>query len=92
MVTIRTEMPFDIEAREALLDRVWGPPRFPKTAERLREGREPRPGCRSSPTSDGASSAPCGCGISPPAPAGRRCCSARSRWANASARGASAAR
>ena len=41
MVTIRTEMPFDIDAREDLLDRVWGPSRFQKTAERLREGRAP---------------------------------------------------
>ena len=44
MVTIRTEMPFDIDARENLLDRVWGPSRFQKTAERLREGREPSAG------------------------------------------------
>ena len=44
MVTIRTEMPFDIDAREDLLDRVWGPSRFQKTAERLREGREPSAG------------------------------------------------
>ena len=39
MVTIRNEMPADIDAREDLLDRVWGPSRFGKTAERLREGR-----------------------------------------------------
>jgi predicted N-acetyltransferase YhbS len=44
MVTIRNEMPFDIGARERLLDRVWGPSRFQKTAERLREGREPSAG------------------------------------------------
>ena len=44
MVTIRTEMPFDIDARENLLDRVWGPSRFQKTAERLREVREPSAG------------------------------------------------
>ena len=44
MATIRTEMPFDIDARENLLDRVWGPSRFQKTAERLREGREPSAG------------------------------------------------
>ena len=31
----------DIDAREDLLDRVWGPARFQKTAERLREGRSP---------------------------------------------------
>jgi hypothetical protein len=44
MVTIRNEMPFDIDAREDLLDRVWGASRFQKTAERLREGREPSAG------------------------------------------------
>jgi predicted N-acetyltransferase YhbS len=44
MVTIRNEMPLDIDAREDLLDRVWGASRFQKTAERLREGREPSAG------------------------------------------------
>jgi predicted N-acetyltransferase YhbS len=44
MVTIRNEMPFDIDARDDLLDRVWGASRFQKTAERLREGREPSTG------------------------------------------------
>jgi predicted N-acetyltransferase YhbS len=44
MVTIRTELPFDVDARENLLDRVWGASRFQKTAERLREGREPAAG------------------------------------------------
>lgn len=44
MVTIRTELPFDVDARENLLDRVWGASRFHKTAERLREGREPAVG------------------------------------------------
>jgi len=44
MVTIRNEMPLDIGARERLLDRVWGASRFQKTAERLREGREPSAG------------------------------------------------
>ena len=41
MVTIRQETFADIEARDDLLDRVWGPARFQKTAERLREGRYP---------------------------------------------------
>jgi len=41
MMTIRNETAGDIHAREALLDRVWGPSRFQKAAERLREGREP---------------------------------------------------
>ena len=44
MVTIRTERPFDLDPRENLLDRVWGTSRFAKTAERLREGRQPSPG------------------------------------------------
>jgi len=39
MVTIRNEVSSDVCAREELLDRVWGPSRFEKTAERLREGR-----------------------------------------------------
>jgi predicted N-acetyltransferase YhbS len=44
MVTIRNETFADIDARENLLDRVWGPTRFNKTAERLREGRRPADG------------------------------------------------
>jgi len=44
MVTIRNEMFGDIDAREDLLDRVWGAARFQKTAERLREGRSPAEG------------------------------------------------
>jgi len=39
MVTIRNETHRDVDAREDLLDRVWGASRFQKTAERLREGR-----------------------------------------------------
>jgi predicted N-acetyltransferase YhbS len=54
MVTIRNEMPFDIGAREHLLDRVWGPSRFQKTAERLREGREPSAGLSFVAEHDGA--------------------------------------
>jgi predicted N-acetyltransferase YhbS len=44
MVTIRNETHRDIDAREDLLDRVWGASRFDKTAERLREGRTPAAG------------------------------------------------
>jgi predicted N-acetyltransferase YhbS len=44
MVTIRDETFSDLCAREELLDRVWGPWRFQKTAERLREGRKPAEG------------------------------------------------
>lgn len=39
MAFIDTEKLFDIPAREALLDRVFGPNRRAKTCERLREGR-----------------------------------------------------
>jgi predicted N-acetyltransferase YhbS len=38
------ETPADVPAREALLDAAFGPARFLKTCERLREGREPAPG------------------------------------------------
>ena len=41
MVTIRHERPADVAAREALLDISYGPVRFTKTSERLREGRLP---------------------------------------------------
>jgi hypothetical protein len=41
VVTIRNETHRDVEAREQLLDCVWGPSRFEKTAERLREDRSP---------------------------------------------------
>jgi predicted N-acetyltransferase YhbS len=44
MVTLRNETHRDVEAREQLLDSVWGPSRFEKTAERLREGRGPAAG------------------------------------------------
>jgi predicted N-acetyltransferase YhbS len=44
MVTIRNEHLKDVGARELLLDRVWGPSRFAKTAERLREDRVPAEG------------------------------------------------
>lgn len=38
------ETPADVAAREALLDAAFGPARFLKTCERLREGRKPAPG------------------------------------------------
>ena len=41
---IRDERPRDVAAREALLDRSFGPDRFVKTSERLREGRLPAEG------------------------------------------------
>ena len=44
MITIREETLPDVEAREALLDLCFGPARFLKTCERLREGRRPAQG------------------------------------------------
>ncbi|MBB4041022.1 putative N-acetyltransferase YhbS [Microvirga flocculans] len=44
MITIREEIYRDTEAREALLDACFGPARFQKTCERLREGRMPADG------------------------------------------------
>lgn len=44
MITIREEMVRDIDARETLLDTCFGPARFLKTCERLREGRRPADG------------------------------------------------
>ncbi|KAF0229451.1 MAG: N-acetyltransferase [Beijerinckiaceae bacterium] len=44
MAYIDTEKLFDIPAREHLLDRAFGPNRFAKTCERLREGRLPADG------------------------------------------------
>jgi predicted N-acetyltransferase YhbS len=41
MFAIRNEIAADVSAREALLDRCFGPSRFAKTCERLREGRLP---------------------------------------------------
>jgi predicted N-acetyltransferase YhbS len=44
MVTIREERTADIAAREVLLDAAYGPSRFAKASERLREGRVPADG------------------------------------------------
>jgi predicted N-acetyltransferase YhbS len=44
MITIREETFRDTQAREALLDACFGPARFQKTCERLREGRMPAEG------------------------------------------------
>jgi predicted N-acetyltransferase YhbS len=41
MVTIREEKIADVAAREALLDQAYGPARFGKASERLREERLP---------------------------------------------------
>lgn len=39
MIRIDDELPHEAAAREAMLDRAFGPARFVKTCERLREGR-----------------------------------------------------
>ena len=44
MIWIGPEPPEAAPLREALLDRAFGPARFAKTAERLREGRAPADG------------------------------------------------
>ncbi|NWG26661.1 MAG: N-acetyltransferase [Pseudorhodoplanes sp.] len=44
MITIRQERLADDAAREALLDRSYGPSRFAKTSQRLREDRLPAGG------------------------------------------------
>jgi predicted N-acetyltransferase YhbS len=41
MIAIRPEQPADVAAREALLDVAYGPVRFTKPSQRLRERREP---------------------------------------------------
>ena len=41
MISIRSERPADVAAREALLDLAYGPVRFTKPSQRLRERRDP---------------------------------------------------
>jgi predicted N-acetyltransferase YhbS len=41
MVTVRKERPTEAATRDALLDLAYGPARFTKTSQRLREGRQP---------------------------------------------------
>ena len=91
MVTIRKEMPFDIDARDDLLDRVWGASRFQKTAERLREGREPSAGLSFVAESDGDIVGTVRLWDVCAGP-GRRCCLARWPWTAPSAHAGSAAR
>ncbi|HLH95356.1 MAG TPA: N-acetyltransferase [Xanthobacteraceae bacterium] len=53
VITIREEIPFDVAAREALLDAALGTERFAKTAERLRDGRLPAEGLSLVASADG---------------------------------------
>jgi predicted N-acetyltransferase YhbS len=43
-ITLREETLRDVDAREAILDACFGPSRFEKSSERLREGRRPADG------------------------------------------------
>ncbi len=43
-LVVADETPFDVAAREALLDACFGPARFAKSSERIREGRLPAEG------------------------------------------------
>jgi predicted N-acetyltransferase YhbS len=52
-IVIREEEARDFFAREALLDEAFGPARWRKTCERLREGRLPAPGLAFAAHSDG---------------------------------------
>jgi len=54
MITIRQESFHDVQAREALLDACFGPARFQKTCERLREGRKAADGLSLTIERDGA--------------------------------------
>jgi len=53
MIRIVSETFSHIEAREALLDAAFGPVRFAKTSERLREGRLPAAGLAFAAVDDG---------------------------------------
>ena len=90
MVTIREEKLSDALAREVLLDEAYGAGRFTKTSERLREGRLPAAGWLSLQFITARSSAPFGCGPSPPGRRGRRSCSGRWRFIRSIAIAASA--
>jgi predicted N-acetyltransferase YhbS len=50
---VREEIPADVAGREALLDVCFGPNRFAKTSERIREGRLPAEGLSLSAVADG---------------------------------------
>lgn len=53
MIVIRDEVAADTGAREALLDRVFGPARFLKSSERIRKGRLPAEGLALTAEDDG---------------------------------------
>jgi hypothetical protein len=87
MISIRTERLADVAAREALLDVAYGPARFTKPSQRLRERREPALSFVAQ--EHGGFIGTSGCGRSQPA-AAPRCCSARSPCTPTAAGAASA--
>ena len=90
MVTIRREREADVALREALLDVSYGPVRFSKTSERLREGRLPDLSFVA--TSGRRLVGTVRLWDVSAGRAGRRCCSGRSRWRPTAASAASARR
>lgn len=54
MIQIRDEIAADVAAREHMLDACFGPSRFLKTSQRLREGRLPARGLALTAVRDGA--------------------------------------
>ena len=90
MVTIRRERKADVAPREALLDVSYGPIRFSKTSERLREGR--RPGLSFVAASGRRLVGTVRLWDVSAGRAGRRCCSDRSRSRPTAASAASARR
>jgi hypothetical protein len=75
MFAIREEIPTDVAPREALLDACFGPQRFAKTSERLREGRLPADGLALTLSARAGSWRPCACGTSRRARGGPPSCS-----------------
>lgn len=53
MIAYSLETPADVPAREALLDRAFGPSRFLKSSARIREGRMPADGLALAAHADG---------------------------------------
>ena len=88
---IEDERAFDAPAREALLDEAFGPARFAKTSQRLRDGRLPAEGLALVARDRGELVGTVRCWTSAPA-AALPCCSARWRSPDRIARAASARR
>ena len=85
MITIRSEHPADVAAREALLDTAYGSARFGKPSQRLRAGRAPALAFVAMERGRVVGTVRLW-----PVRAARRCCSARSRSRPTAAAAASA--